>query len=106
MEDYFKAKIGEVIKKKVHTNEFFTSVYARVYNVEVLKVTDGELTVEVVSHDETPTGKKDRDTVRERGELTVKIADKTKTAIIDEIIREADSKFFEFFKLIGKTGNE
>lgn len=95
MEDYFKKKLGENIQTKVTTgNDFYTEVYQRVYNVEVLRVSSGSMTVDVKSYDVAPSGLRDGDSSQALGETTIKIGTKTKTEIIDAIIREVDKPFF------------
>ena len=94
MKAYFKSKLGQVIRKSIATDDSKGDIYARRYNLEVLKVSDdGEVTVEVNSVDLSPSGFSEDGTDNYFGEFTTRIGSNSKRAIITNILVEADPKF-------------
>lgn len=100
MKDYFKSKIGQLITHAITTGDtFFTKVYKRQYNIEVLALKGNQLIVDVNSYDIVPSGYKHGGSDIHHGEVTVDISKRTKTLIISEIICKADSKFINEYKI-------
>lgn len=96
MKDYFKSKIGQIIKVRYNTGKtFFTEVYERQYTIEIVSVIKNEVTCIVNSVDYVPSGYIKGSTDKYLGERKIKIIpDKSLENIIESMLIGIDPNFF------------
>lgn len=96
MKKYFESKIGQYISKSFTTGDtFYTGVYKRKYNIDILTVTAKEIQVKVTSSDYAPSGFGRYGSDKSYPARTFSYS-KTENIdqIIDKICRTYDYRFF------------
>jgi hypothetical protein len=94
LQPYFESKLGQKIRVTRTTGQtFYTEVYRRQYELEVLAVDDGKVMFHVTSDDITPSGYPLGGSDKQFGSVTVEIQG-TLEATAKEAVETADPQFF------------
>lgn len=95
MNQYFKSKIGQIIEKDITTGQtFFTEIYKRRYNFEVISISRGKLTVWIKSFDIVPSGYKRGGSDIDFGQTSINITKfESLDSILKTLILNIDQKF-------------
>ncbi|MNV41017.1 hypothetical protein D3C71_1326390 [compost metagenome] len=100
MEKYFESMVGKKINHSITTGEtFFTKVYKRTYSIEVLKVKNGRVYVEVKCYDVVPSGYRQGGSDQNLGETVVMIDEDSKLETIFNIISQVDLMFLREYNI-------